>query len=450
MKSYREPPSAQPSWPLVGALPSMMGDFSGFINANCAAYGDIYTIHVTGQKLVMLNHPKHVEHVKIRSKNIYYTGKGSPLTSLLFPDGILTTDGKRWQERRDPLQPYFNPSHLKTKLSLMDSSIQRGLSLLEDAAETNEGFDLKIATSYLSMRVLIETIFGVEAKQEEMAQVRSALDFVITNTIQFIAQANTPAWIPMPGRRQSELAMNTFRDVAEELVARQQESNAKEESLFSKLKNMSLPEPKQGNDRVISQILELLLAGYETTASTMFWLITFLAAHEDVLQKVTQEIDDTLGTESPNQDDLTNFPYLKMVLSEVLRLFPTAYLFWLRCMEDDVIDGYKISEGSRVVLSAYHVHRHPEFWDNPELFLPERFASNNNKIPKSAFIPFGLGARKCLGNQFALMEIQLAIICIIQRYKFSFLPGYGIPEPTLGISLRPKKNVMMSISRRNS
>lgn len=448
MTSYPEPPIAQPNWLLVGALPNIVHNMSGFIEGNLATYGDIYRIPLVGQKLIFLNHPRYVEHVKIRAKEIYHTGKGSPLTSLLFPDGILTNDGQRWRERRDPLQAYFNPSYLQPKLSLMNSSIQRGLAFLEEAAETNASFDLKTVTSYLSMRVLIETIFGVEAKTEEMVQVKSALDFVITDTIKFIAYGNMPSWLPVPGKRQSKQAMDTFRDIAAKLVARQQESKIEEDSLFNTLKNMARAEPKQEDDRLISQILELLLAGYETTSSTIFWVIIFLIAHEEVLQKVTREIDDILGTELPNQEVLTKMPYLKIVVSEVLRLVPTAYLFWLRCMKDDVINGYQISAGATVVFSAYHIHRHPEFWDDPESFRPERFGSNNKKIPKTAFIPFGLGARKCLGNRFALMEIQLAIIRIFQCYRLEFAPGYGIPELNLGISLRPKKDVMLSIKKR--
>lgn len=449
MTSYSEPPIAKPCWPLVGTLPSMILDMSGFIHDNHTTHGDIYTIPIPGQKFVILNHPRHVEHVKIRAKEIYHTGKGSPLTSLLFPDGILTNDGQRWRERRSPLQPYFNLPHLKSKLPLINSSIQRSLTPLENGAETNENIDLKTVTSHLSMRVLIETIFGVEAQPEEMVEIKSALDFVVTKTAQFIAHGSMPNWMPMLGRRQSKQAMQTFCEVAEKLVARQQESNVEENSLFSTLQKISLSEQKQGNEQLISQTLELLLAGYETTASTIFWVITFLLAHEEILQKVTHEIDSNLGMDCPNQDDLTKLPYLKMVISEILRLFPTAYLFWLRCMKDDVIDGYQISEGSRVVFSAYHIHRHPEFWDDPESFLPERFAPNNSKkIPKSAFIPFGLGARKCLGNQFALIEIQVATILILQKYKLEFAPGYSIPEPKFGISLRPKKEVMLCVKRR--
>lgn len=449
MISYSEPPVAQPCWPLVGALPSTILNLPKFIQKNHATHGDIYTISIPGQKFVVLNHPRHVEHVKIRAKEIYHTGKGSPLISLLFPDGILANDGQRWQKRRAPLQPYFNPSHLKPKLLLINSSIQRSLTPLENVAETGENIDLKTVTAYLSMRVLIETIFGVEAQPAEMIQIKSALDFVVTKTVQFIAHGNMPSWIPMPGRQQSKLAIQTFHEIAEKLCVRQRELNTEEDSLFNTLQNVSLSEPTQESDRLISQILELLLAGYETTASTIFWVITFLVAHEESLQKVTHEIDNTLGMNFPSQEDLTKFPYLKMVISEILRLFPTAYLFWLRCMKDDEIDGYKISEGARVVFSAYHIHRHPEFWDDPEAFRPERFASNNGKkIAKSAFIPFGLGARKCLGNQFALMEIQLAIIRILQLYRLEFAPGYDIPEPNFGISLRPKKEVMLGVKRR--
>ncbi len=449
MTSYPTPPIAQPNLPLIGALPSILKDLAGFIDHNLTTHGDIYTISLVGQKLIFLNHPRHVEHVKIKAKEIYHTGKGSPLTSLLFPDGILTNDGERWRERRAPLQPYFNPSYLQPKLSSIKSAIQRSFGFLEDAAANNSSFDLKTITSYLSMRVLIETIFGVEAQPEEMAQVKSALDFVVTHTINFIAHDSIPAWVPMSSRLQSKQAMHTFRNVAAKLFARQQESDGEADSLFSTLKNMSRTEQKYEEDRLISQILELLLAGYETTSSTIFWVIVFMISHDEVLQKVNSEIADIVGIEPPNQEDLKKMPYLRMVLSEVLRLIPTAYLFWLRCMKDDTIDGYQISEGSRVVFSAYHIHRHPQFWDDPELFLPERFAANNrSKISKSAFIPFGLGARKCLGNQFALMEIQLAIILIFQRFRLEFAPGYGIPKIKLGISLRPEKEVMLNIKRR--
>lgn len=450
MDSQNSPPNANPSWPIVGALPGMLNDLSGFIKDNRAAHGDMYNIQIFGQNFLMLNHPRHVEHVKIRAKDSYHTGKGSPLLSLLFPDGILTTDGQRWRERRAPIQPFFNQAHLNTKLAVMDASIQRGLAPLEKAVDRQEDCDLKEATSYLSMRVLIETIFGVEAQPEEMVQVRSALEFIITKTMRFIAQANAPDWIPMPGRKESQQAVDTFRVIAQRLIERQRELNIEDDSLFTKLQGMDLHAHKQGYDQLTSQILELLLAGYETTSATMFWVITHLVGHDEILQRVIQEIEATVGEKAPTQDDLKNMPYLKMVISESLRLFPTAYLFWMRCMEDDQIDGYPVVEGDRVVIDAYHVHRHPEFWDDPETFRPERFtAENSRQRPKGAYIPFGLGARKCLGNLFALVEIQLSIVRILQRYKLSFSSGYGIPDSNLGISIRATNDVLLSVARRN-
>ena len=451
MQTHREPPTAQPTWPLIGALPSMARNLSAFIQTNCDTHGDIYTIRVAGQKLVMLTHPRHVEHVKVRSADIYHTGKGNPAASLVFPDGIVTTDGQQWRDRRAPLQPYFKPPHLDAKFAAISDSIHRGLHRLDAAVDTDEGCNLKAVTSYLTMGVLIETIFGVEAKPAEMRQIKASLDFVITEALKFVAHGRLPGWVPMPGRQESQQAMQTFRAIAEGLMARQQAENTEANSVFNTLQNLSLTDGKQSDKRVMSQTLELLLAGYETTSSTLFWIISLLIANPDVLAKVTQEIDVRLGTQPPTQEDLMNLPYLKMVISEVLRLYPTVYLFWQRCMKEDVIDDYRITEGAIAILSSYHVHRHPEFWDEPDVFNPERFAPDNAKpIAPHAFIPFGIGARKCLGHQFALMELQIAIVRIIQQYSLAFMPGYGVPEAVLGAALSPSRDVMVAVSRRNT
>jgi len=152
-----------------------------------------------------------------------------------------------------------------------------------------------------------------------------------------------------------------------------------------------------------------------------------------------------LGGHLPTVEHLARLTYTRMVTEEVLRLYPPAWIFGRKAIADDEIGGYFVPANSMIVLSPYMTHRHPAFWDNPEVFEPERFAPEREASrPHYAYFPFGGGPRMCIGSNFALMEMQLILATVAQRYKLRLVPGHPV-EPEALLSLRPRHGLPMTL-----
>ena len=162
-----------------------------------------------------------------------------------------------------------------------------------------------------------------------------------------------------------------------------------------------------------------------------------------------QSCDEVLGGDVPTVDHLAKLSYTRMVLEEVLRLYPPAWIFGRKAIANDEIGGYFIPANSIIVLSPYITHRHPAFWEHAEVFNPERFAPEQAAgRPHFAYFPFGGGPRICIGNNFALMEIQLVLATIAQHYRLRLVPGHPV-EPEALLSLRPRSGLPMTLQRRS-
>ena len=205
------------------------------------------------------------------------------------------------------------------------------------------------------------------------------------------------------------------------------------------------------NDQQLrDEVLTILLAGHETTAVTLSWTWYLLSQHTDVEHKLHAELAATLGGRTPAVTDLPNLPYTKMVIEETLRLYPPAWGMARQAREADEIRGYHIPAGAPVAVSQYVTHRHPDFWENPEAFDPERFTpARSAGRPHFAYFPFGGGPRQCIGNNFALMEAQLILATLAQRYGLRLQPGHVV-EPQAMLTLRPRNGVRMTVHEREA
>jgi len=199
------------------------------------------------------------------------------------------------------------------------------------------------------------------------------------------------------------------------------------------------------------EALTLFGAGHETTATVLTWAWYLLATHPDSYQKLLQEVDTVLQGRTPTYANLAHLPYSLQVFKEALRMYPPAYAMARVALHDLEIDGYPVRERQTVVIPMYAIHRRPDYYPNPEVFRPERFASENEKaLPRYAYMPFGAGPRICIGNHFAMMEGHLLLATLAQRVSFELLPGQHIePDPTKTITIRPKYGIKMVVRRRS-
>ena len=187
-----------------------------------------------------------------------------------------------------------------------------------------------------------------------------------------------------------------------------------------------------------------------STANALAWTFYLLGQHPEVEQKLAEEITTVLQGRLPTLADLPKMPYLEMVIKESMRMYPPAWTVSREAQADFELGGYIIPKGSIIMMSMYILHHDAHYWDQPDAFLPERFsAANEENIPKYAYFPFGGGPRVCIGNQFAMMEAELVLDTILQRYQLSLLPNQHIKLNPL-VTLRPQPDIQMHVSRRET
>jgi cytochrome P450 len=171
--------------------------------------------------------------------------------------------------------------------------------------------------------------------------------------------------------------------------------------------------------------MTLLLAGHETTAATLIWTWYLLSEHPEVEQRLHEEVDRVLGGQHPTVERLGDLPYTRNVIQEAMRLYPPAFFIIRHAIADDEIGGYPVPANSLIFLMAHMVHRHPAFWEEPERFDPDRFTPERSAArSRCAYIPFGGGPRLCMGNSLAMMEAQLVLATVAQRYSFHGVSDY--------------------------
>jgi cytochrome P450 len=200
--------------------------------------------------------------------------------------------------------------------------------------------------------------------------------------------------------------------------------------------------------QVRDEAMTLFIAGHETTANALAWTFMLLAKHPDARAKMEAELD-ALGR-VPSYGDLERLPYTLAVLKESMRLYPPAYMVARRAAQRVTVGPYELPKGALVILNIVGIHHRPEYFPDPEAFLPERFAPEAERsIPKHAYLPFGGGPRICIGNHFALMEGQLTLAHLAQRLRFELMPQSldVVPDPSM--TLRPKGGIQVKVVRRD-
>ena len=198
------------------------------------------------------------------------------------------------------------------------------------------------------------------------------------------------------------------------------------------------------------EVMTFLLAGQETTSLALTWTWYLLSQNPAAREQFERELDVVLHGRPPEYSDLADLPYLRMVVDEAMRLYPPAWGFSRQALSDDTLSGFRLPRGWLAFVVPYALHRHPRYWQNPESFDPERFSPERSADrPKFVYLPFGAGPRRCIGDQFALIEIHLTLATFAQSYRLQLVPGHKV-DPWPLITLRPRFGMPMIIERRQS
>jgi cytochrome P450 len=292
-------------------------------------------------------------------------------------------------------------------------------------------------------------LFGSDV-EEALPAFRYNIPFLSRRAfVRSITPVKIPLHWPTPGNRKATRAQSEVYGVVDDLIARRRAAPAAGEDLLSLL--IAAQDPEGGvalsDGEVRDQALIFLVAGHETTATSMTFALHLLGLHPDVQTRVQEEVEEVLGDRLPVLEDVGALQYTTMVVKEAMRLYPAAYAIPRLTEEDDEVGGYTIPAGTVAVVSPWLTHRHPRFWDDPERFNPERFTPDLEKARhRYAYFPFGGGPRACIGQYFSMLEAIIAVAMIARAFRLTSPPG---PVPLFpAITLRPRRAMPCTIERR--
>lgn len=220
-------------------------------------------------------------------------------------------------------------------------------------------------------------------------------------------------------------------------------------TLLDLLVDASIAEPPIPVSEVRDELVAFLVAGHETTASALTWVLWLLAGDLDVQAEVARELGEVLGDRGPSYADLDRLPWTRAVFDEAMRLYPPVWLVSRQAREGDVLAGREIPAGSLIIMTPYIAQRDPMLWDEPAEFHPRRFLDGHRRgaAGDAVFWPFGLGPRMCIGRDFAYVEGMTVLAVLLRQLEFTRLPGVT-PRPAALVTLRPADPLPLVVTRR--
>jgi cytochrome P450 len=310
----------------------------------------------------------------------------------------------------------------------------------------DQSVDIAVEMMRLTLRIVGQALFSIDLSNEASI-VGQAFATIRTLLTDYIYNPFPPLTIPTPRNRRIQKAIRTLDMVVHDIITEHRQQYSEKGDLLSMLLQASDEETgqKMSDQQLRDEVMTLLLAGHETTANALTWTWYLLAQYPEIERRLHAELEQVLGGQLPTVEHLPELSYTRMVLEEVLRLYPPAFGFNRKAIADDEIGGYVVPANTLIWISPYTTHRHPDFWENPEVFEPERFSSERSAgRPHFAHFPFGGGPRLCIGNNFAMMEAQLILATLAQRYRLRLVPGHKV-EPEVLLSIRPRNGLPMTL-----
>ena len=431
-----------------------VADPVGYMEKAAQQYPDIFTAQVVGfgNNLVFVNHPQAMQEILTNDRKKFFAGgkENKILQPLLGDYSMIMLDGDRHRKRRQLVMPSFHGDRMRSYGEIISNITEEVWSNLP----TDKSFIARNVTQDITLQVMIQAVFGVY-QGERSQQLKKQLELManifrspLSSSMLFFSslQKDLGAWSPWGKfvRDRQELNNLIYTEIAE----RRQQNLENRIDILSLLMSAEDESGHPMTDQELrDELMTLLFAGYETTATAMAWGLYLIQKHPEVRAKLLQELD-TLG-DSPDPMSIFRLPYLTAVCNETLRIHPVAMLTFPRTVKEPVeISGYALDPGTILVGSMYLTHQREDLYPEPKKFRPERFLER--QFSPYEFIPFGGGVRRCVGEALAVFELKLVLAKILSSYELALTDDQPEVPRRRGVTLAPGRGVNMMITGKRS
>jgi len=448
MNSTQIPPLAPGAKLLFGHLFLFKKNPLAFFAARATQMGQLYRIKLLHKEYIVVNHPDAIRHILVNNVKKYSRRKSYAFLQELLGDGLLTSEGESWKKQRRLTQPVFSKDQLHGLMNQMDHSI---LDFFDTNWNKNGTIDLEQSLNVLTLQILTQSIIYSSDKSyfnSVQFDLHDALTYMTSkrfNALKFLSE------LPSKKKRRGKAAIIRVKSVVENIIeSRAQPQSEKHNDLLEMLMSTRDAETGESLDKkaLLDEVMTMFVAGHDTTAAALTWTIYLLQQNKNVLNLMLEELDNNWNGEKITVESLSSLGYMKMVIQEAMRLLPPVWAFGRKAKEADEVMGFEIRKGQSLNIPIYAIHRHPDFWEKPNEFYPEHFLPEAVKQrDKFAYMPFSLGQHRCIGEYFALMEIQIVLMRMYKNFQFE-LASDKLMEYNPLVTLKPKQSIELNLIRR--
>jgi cytochrome P450 len=437
--------------PLLGHLGAFKPRPLEMMSAWWRQHGDALRFRLGPKTLYLFSHPDLAEEILVQQSDRFvkvYDPRRPLGLALVLGNGLVTSSGEVWKRHRHIIQPIFHRSRMTAMADRMAQVGEQRLAGWADHA--GRPVDIAAEMMQLALEVISQTMFST-SMAEHIDEISHALRVSLKYAFDsFHNPLHLPRWVPTARNREFRFVMRSMDRLIYGLIAERRHSGAKHDDLLDLLLRARDEETGAGlsDQELRDEALTIFAAGHETTANALAWTWYLLAAHPEAKARFHEEVDRVLKGRTPNADDLQHLPYTRAVFDESLRLYPPAPAVQRKATTPATVGGLPVPAGAIVLVGTYNLHRHPAFWRDAERFMPERWLDGERPTARCAYLPFGAGARACVGTYFATVEGPLLLALIGRRYD-PRLAQDGV-EPELMVTLRPKGGIRMTLESRHA
>jgi cytochrome P450 len=414
----------------------------------CDLFGDVVHLRVLGRDLVLVGDPALAGEVMQDKDAALQKDWVTRGLHLLLGKGLLTSEGDLWKKQRRLIAPSLSKKQIGSYADTMVRCAETWASRLH----TGEVRAMHADMTEVTLEIVVETLFGTPLSDGH-GVVGKTLDHVMTD---FQALVQTwrqffPEGTPFAARRNIARAGSVIDGIVFPLIEKRRAQIRAGETLGDDLLSRLLLARDDNGEAMTDQQLRdecvtMFLAGHETTANALTFAWLLLAEHPEVSARMASELETTLGDRLPTLQDVSQLPWTEAVLKETLRIRPPAHIFGREATRDFALGPYRVPRGATVLVSPWALHHDARFFPDPFAFRPQRWLDGSMQdLPKNAYLPFGGGARVCIGNHFALMEAILVLATAGRRHRFERVDDTPV-ELQAAVTLRPKHDVRLRVA----
>jgi cytochrome P450 len=418
-------------------------------------YGDVVRIKGAIGQGVILGSPELAHQVLVERYARYQKKSHSYIVlRILMGNGLVTSEGEFWRGQRKLVQPAFHRRRLDGIFGMMVERVADLVSRFEPVASAGEAVDLIPYLSHLTLDVISRAMFSSDV-QGAAADVSKHIHVLNAYALRMLRNPwlfLLPKRIPLPFTSGPVGSLNAMNRIVNGIIQSRRKNPSEHDDLLSMLLSATEEETGRGmtDEQLRDEVMTIFVAGHETTANAMAWLLYLVSKHPEVEERLVAEINANFPAEGLNGANIQSFTYVRQVIEESLRVYPSIWSIGRRCTEEDELGGYQIPVGMNVVVPIHYFHWSERFWKDPHRFDPSRFSPERRPPPEPMiYFPFGAGPRSCIGNHFAMQELMIMTILFLRRFRFRLQEGFAV-EPDPLITLRPKFGMKMHLSHHGS